>query len=67
VERKQSGHYIDKEHVNPSLIEDYNRLRKLRNQAVHAEEFDISQTEAERYAALAIEIAAFLKRFIKPT
>lgn len=58
---------IDKEHIDPSLIEDYNRLRKLRNQAVHAEEFDISQTEAERYASLAIEIAAFLKRFIKPT
>ena len=58
---------IQKEHVNPSLLEDFNRLRKLRNQAAHAEEFDISQTESERYAALAIEIAGFLKRFMKET
>ena len=58
---------IQKEQVDPSLLEDYNRLRKLRNQAAHAEEFDISQTEAERYAALAIEIAGFLKRFMKET
>lgn len=58
---------IQKEQVDPSILEDYNRLRELRNQAVHAEEFDISQTEAERYAALAIEIAGFLKIFTKDT
>jgi hypothetical protein len=58
---------IDKKQVDQSLLEDYDRLRKLRNQAVHAEEFDISQTEAERYAALAIEIATFIKRFTKET
>lgn len=58
---------IQKEQVDSSLLEDYNRLRKLRNQAAHAEEFDISQTEAERYAALAIEIAGFLMRLMKET
>jgi hypothetical protein len=58
---------IQEEEVDPSLLEDFNRLRKLRNQAAHAEEFDISQTEAERYAGLAIEIAEFLKRFTKET
>ena len=58
---------IQNEQVGPSLLEDYNRLRKLRNQVAHADEFDISQTEAERYAALTIEIAGFLKRFMKET
>lgn len=58
---------IQNEQVDPSLLEDYNRLRKLRNQAAHAEEFDITQTEAERYAALSVEIAGFLKKFLKNT
>lgn len=56
---------IQEERVDASLLEEYTRLRKLRNQAAHAGEFDISQTEAERYAALAVEIAGFLKRFVK--
>jgi hypothetical protein len=58
---------IRNQQVAPSLLDDYNRLRDLRNQAVHAEEFGISQTEAERYAALAIEIAEYLNRFIRKT
>jgi len=58
---------IQQKRVDPSLLEDYNSLRKLRNQAAHAEEFEISQTEAERYAGLAIEIASFLKRFMEQT
>ena len=62
--KKAISSLVLKKQINPSLLEDYNNLRKLRNQAAHAEEFDISQTEAERYAALAIEITAFLKRFI---
>ncbi len=67
VGTKAISSLIQKEQIDPSLLEDYNRLKKLRNQAAHAEEFDISQTEAERYAALAIEIAIFLERFIKET
>lgn len=58
---------VKEERVDASLWEDYNRLRNLRNAAAHAEEFEISKTEAERYSALAIEIAGFLKRFAKNT
>jgi hypothetical protein len=56
---------IEKKQVNPSLLEDYNRLRKLRNQAAHAMEFNLSADEAERFSSLAVEMAGFLSRFTK--
>lgn len=56
---------VQQDRIDSSLLEDYNRLRKLRNHAAHADELEISQTEAERYAALAIEMAGFLKKFVK--
>ena len=56
---------VDTKRADPSIARDYNQLRNLRNQAVHADEFEITQMEAERYAASALEFSTFLKRFIK--
>ena len=47
-----------------SLYEDYKRLMRLRNQAVHADEFDINQEEAERYSHTAIDLAVFIKKLV---
>ncbi|MCY7297241.1 hypothetical protein [Alteromonas sp. a30] len=48
-----------------SLYEDYRRLMKLRNQAVHAGDFDLSKEEAERYAMTAIDLAVFIDKLAK--
>jgi len=56
---------IESDSVDKSLLDEYQRMRKLRNEAAHAEEFQISQNEAERYITIAIEMAGFLGRFEK--
>ncbi|MCH7377671.1 hypothetical protein MM182_20250 [Aeromonas sp. MR19] len=48
-----------------SLYEDYRRLMNLRNQAVHAGDFDLSKDEAERYAMTAIDLAVFIDKLAK--
>ena len=48
-----------------SLYEDYKRLMKLRNHALHVGEFDLSKEEAERYAMAAIDLAVFIKKLAK--
>lgn len=48
-----------------SLYEDYRRLMKLRNQAVHASDFELSKEEAERYALTAIDLAVFIEKLAK--
>ncbi|EGQ9921552.1 TPA: hypothetical protein JG855_004527 [Vibrio parahaemolyticus] len=45
-----------------SIYEDYKRLMKLRNQVVHAGDFELTQNEAERYARTAIDLAVFIKK-----
>ncbi len=45
-----------------SIYQDYKRLRDLRNKAVHAEDFEISQIESERYIRTALDIAIFIKK-----
>jgi len=48
-----------------SLYEDYRRLMKLRNQALHAGDFDLNKGEAERYAMTAIDLAVFIDKLVK--
>ena len=50
-----------------SLYEDYRRLMRLRNQAVHAGDFDLSKEGAERYARAAIALAVFIDKLAKET
>lgn len=50
-----------------SLYEDYKRLMRLRNQAVHADDFDLSKEEAERYAHTAIDLAIFIEKLASET
>lgn len=45
-----------------SLYDDYRHLMKIRNNAVHATEFEFSQEEAERYTRTAIDLAVFIKK-----
>lgn len=45
-----------------SLYTDYKKLRDLRNKAVHAEDFEISQSDAERYIVSALDISIFIQK-----
>jgi hypothetical protein len=48
--------------VGGSFVPLYEQLRRLRNEAAHAAEFDIDQTEAERYLDVALTIVDGLDR-----
>jgi len=45
-----------------SLYTDYKKLRSLRNKAVHAEDFEISQSDAERYIVTALDISVLTQK-----
>ncbi|OBP14809.1 hypothetical protein A5320_13910 [Rheinheimera sp. SA_1] len=47
-----------------SLYEDYRRLMMLRNQAIHKEEFVLTENEAERYVKTTIELASLIRSLI---
>ncbi|EDY82467.1 hypothetical protein VDG1235_2089 [Verrucomicrobiia bacterium DG1235] len=51
-----------KEVLSESEFRDFNKLRKLRNQAAHADEFDLSGTPVEAYIDISLTMANHLKR-----
>jgi len=50
--------------VSEDVLPIYDRLRRLRNQAAHAQDFEIDADEAQRYASLALELARTLNGLI---
>ena len=44
-----------------SIYDDYRKLRELRNKAVHANDFEISQSDAERYITTTLDIILFIQ------
>jgi hypothetical protein len=53
---------VQQEVVAGSFVPLYEQLRRLRNEAAHAPEFEIDQAEAERYVDLALAIVLALDR-----
>ena len=47
--------------MNNEVVTTYNRLRSLRNEAAHTQDFALSITETERYVDLAKGLAAFIR------
>ena len=45
-----------------SIYQDYMDLRNLRNKAVHAEEFEISDSGSEKYIITALDIILFIQK-----
>jgi hypothetical protein len=45
-----------------SIYDDYRKLRELRNKAVHANDFEISQSDAERYINTTLDIILFIQK-----
>ena len=45
-----------------SLYTDFKRLREIRNKAIHAEDFEISETEAEKYIITALDLFLFIEK-----
>lgn len=45
-----------------SIYDDYRKLRELRNKAVHANDFEISQSDAERYITTTLDIILFIQK-----
>jgi hypothetical protein len=50
----------EKRIMNDEVVTTYNRLRSLRNEAIHAQDFALPITETERYVDLAKGLAAFI-------
>ncbi len=51
----------EKRIMDTEIVTTYNRLRLLRNEAVHSQDFPLSIAEAERYVNLAKGLAAFVR------
>ena len=48
-----------------SIYQDYIDLRNLRNKAVHAEEFEISELGSEKYITTALDVILFIQKLSK--
>lgn len=56
---------VEKEAITPEMRGLYNRLRRLRNEAAHAQDFEISTDEAERYVQLVDRLTGYLNNLEK--
>ena len=64
--RHQVIQYLSQEGIfKNEVVETYNRLRSLRNEAAHAPDLTLSPTEATRYVDLAKGLSAYIKYRIK--